>query len=162
MTDDAVNNDAVSNDLVASDTVNNEGNEIRDNVREAGEALLAAGAALGAAVGKLVEGLPERVSDASEKARATLNSATTEGEVSSVATNFTNEAEKVFNSFRDRDLKFTEDAKNSVLGAINDIREGFNKRLQDADTDGAEAAIAEVRQRFDGLVERIQEQLRRA
>ena len=142
----------------AREAFDGEGAEIRGNLREAGDALLSAGAALGAALGKFVEGLPDRFAGTADKARETLNTATTEGEVSSVATNFTNEAEKVFNSFRDRDLKFTEDAKQSVMGAINDIRDNFNKRLDDADTEGAEGVFADVRERFDGLVERIQEQ----
>ena len=141
---------------------NTENQEIRDNLREVGDALLSAGSALGAAVGKFVDGLPERVANASEKARETLNSATTDGEVSSVATNFANEAEKLFNSFRERDLKFSEDAKSTVMDAVADIRESFNKRLENVDTEGAEKAFTEVRDRFENLARRVQEQFAEA
>ena len=141
---------------------NNGNQEVRDNLREVGDALLSAGSALGAAVGKFVDGLPERVANASEKARETLNSATTDGEVSSVATNFANEAEKLFNSFRERDLKFSEDAKNTVMDAVADIRESFNKRLENVDTEGAENAFTEVRDRFENLARRVQEQFAEA
>lgn len=135
--------------------------EVRDNLREAGDALLAAGSAIGAAFGKFAEGLPERFKSASESARETLNSASTEGEVRSWAANVTNEAEKAFNSLRERDLKFTDDAKASLNKSVADIRQSFNERLDRVDASGSETAestLKDLRSRFDDLVERIQDQ----
>lgn len=130
----------------------------RDNLREAGDALLAAGSALGAAIGKFAEGLPDRFKSASDTARETLNQATTEGEVRSVATNWVNEAEKVFNNFRERDLKFTDDAKESLRRSVADIRESFNDRLDKANTAGVENTVDDLRSRFDTFVDRLQNQ----
>lgn len=130
----------------------------RDNLREAGDALLAAGSALGAAIGKFAEGLPDRFKSASDTARETLNQATTEGEVRSVATNWVNEAEKVFNNLRERDLKFTDDAKESLRRSVADIRESFNERLDNANTDGVEKTVDDLRSRFDTFVDRLQNQ----
>lgn len=135
--------------------------EVRDNLREAGDALLAAGTAIGAAFGKFAEGLPERFKSASESARETLNSANTEGEVRSWAANVTNEAEKAFNSLRERDLKFTDDAKASLSKSVADIRQSFNERIDRVDAGGSETAestLTDLRTRFDDLVERIQDQ----
>lgn len=135
--------------------------EARDNLREAGDALLAAGTAIGAAFGKFAEGLPERFKSASESARETLNSANTEGEVRSWAANVTNEAEKAFNSLRERDLKFTDDAKASLSKSVADIRQSFNERIDRVDAGGSETAestLKDLRTRFDDLVERIQDQ----
>lgn len=137
---------------------NPETQEARANLREAGDAILAAGSAIGAALGKFAEGLPDRFKNASDSARETLNAATTEGEVRSVAANFTNEAEKVFNSLRERDLKFTEDAKAKLSSTITDIRSSFNDRMDKADTSGADSTISELRSRFDDLVDRVQKQ----
>lgn len=140
---------------------NENNSEVRDNLREAGDALLAAGSAIGAAFGKFAEGLPERFKSASDSARETLNAATTEGEVRSWAANVTNEAEKAFNSLRDRDLKFTDDAKASLSKSVADIRQSFNERLDRVDAGGSETAestLKDLRTRFDGLVERIQDQ----
>lgn len=139
-----------------------ENTQVRENLREAGDALLAAGSALGAAFGKAFEGLPERFKNASESARETLNSATSEGEIRSVAQNFTNEAEKVFNQLRERDLKFTEDTKESLRGKVADIRANFNKQMDEAEkgdvAQDAKDAIGDLRGRFDDLVARVQSQ----
>lgn len=135
--------------------------EVRDNLREAGDALLTAGSAIGAALGKFAEGLPERFKSASDSARETLNAASTEGEVRSWAANVTNEAEKAFNSLRERDLKFTDDAKASLSKSVADIRQSFNDRLDRVDAGGSETAestLHDLRTRFDSLVERIQDQ----
>lgn len=130
----------------------------RDNLREAGDALLAAGSAIGAALGKFAGELPERFKAASDSARETLNAASTEGEVRSVATNWANEAEKVFNSLRERDLKFTDDAKATLRNTVNDVRASFNERVDNTDTSGVENAVSEIRDRFESLVERVQAQ----
>ena len=141
-----------------SNQPNPEAQEARANLREAGDAILAAGSAIGAAIGKFAEGLPERFKNASDSARQTMNAATTEGEVRSVASNFTNEAEKVFNSLRERDLKFTEDAKAKLSSTITDIRSSFNDRMDKVDTSGVDNTITELRSRFDDLVDRVQKQ----
>ncbi|QYH20348.1 hypothetical protein JKI95_05630 [Corynebacterium aquatimens] len=130
----------------------------RDNLREAGDALLAAGSALGAAIGKFAEGLPERFKNASDSARESLNQAATEGEVRSIATNWANEAEKVFNNFRERDLKFTDDARATLTGAVKDIRESFNERMDKVDTSGVENTVVDLRTRFDAFADRLQNQ----
>lgn len=130
---------------------------VRDNLREAGDALLTAGSALGSAFGKFADGLPERFKSATDSARETLNSAKTEGEVRSWAANVTNEAEKAFTSFRERDVKFTDDAKASLHRSVTDVSENFNQRM-DKLTNDEDGAIKEMRTRFDGLVDRIQSQ----
>lgn len=130
---------------------------VRDNLREAGDALLTAGSALGSAFGKFADGLPERFKSATDSARETLNSAKTEGEVRSWAANVTNEAEKAFTSFRERDVKFTDDAKASLRRSVTDVSENFNQRM-DKLTNDEDGAIKEMRTRFDGLVDRIQAQ----
>lgn len=150
-------------DELNNNTANNtENNEVRDNLRQAGDALLTAGSALGAAFSKAVKGLPERFKDASDSARETLNSATTEGEVRSVAQNFTNEAEKVFNQLRERDLKFTEDTKEALRSKVSEIRASFNKEMDQAEagdiTEDAQNVIGDLRTRFDDLVARLQNQ----
>ncbi|WP_066528865.1 CGLAU_01105 family protein [Corynebacterium bouchesdurhonense] len=154
------------NDHVTENTTNTaeEGaqrsGEVRDNLREAGDALLAAGSALGAALGKFAEGVPERFKSATDSARETLNSANTEGEVRSWAANVTNEAEKAFNSFRERDVKFTEDAKATLRSSVADVRANFNERLDklDKNSQGEGGVIDDLRGRFDSLVNRLQDQ----
>lgn len=142
-----------------TDQTNNQNGEVRENLREAGDALLAAGSALGAAFSKAVEGLPERFKNASDSARQTLNNASTDGEVRTIAANFTNEAEKAFNQLRERDLKLTEDAKAALRSKMADIRTTFNQRMDDAETEGEEQdALRDLRERFDDLVARIQAQ----
>ena len=134
--------------------------EVRDNLREAGDALLAAGSSLGAALGKFAEGVPERFKSATDSARETLNSANTEGEVRSWAANVTNEAEKAFNSFRERDVKFTEDAKATLRSSVADVRASFNERLDklDSKSETEGGVIDDLRGRFDSLVNRLQDQ----
>jgi len=134
--------------------------EVRDSLREAGDALLAAGSALGAALGKFAEGVPERFKSATDSARETLNSANTEGEVRSWAANVTNEAEKAFNSFRERDVKFTEDAKETLRSSVADVRASFNERLDklDSKSETEGGVIDDLRGRFDSLVNRLQDQ----
>lgn len=142
-----------------TDQTNNQNGEVRENLREAGDALLAAGSALGAAFSKAVEGLPERFKNASDSARETLNNASTEGEVRTIAANFTNEAEKAFNQLRERDLKLTEDARAALRSKMADIRTTFNQRMDNAETEGEEQdALRDLRERFDDLVARIQDQ----
>lgn len=153
MTENTPNHSAANHS--AEDSSNN--NEVRDNLREAGDALLAAGSALGAAFGKFAEGVPERFKSATDSARETLSSANTEGEVRSWAANVTNEAEKAFTSFRERDVKFTDDAKASLRRSVTDVSENFNQRM-DKLTNDEDGAIKEMRTRFDGLVDRIQAQ----
>lgn len=156
-------NDAATDrvtDRAAEDT-SKQAEEVRSNLREAGDALLSAGSALGAAFGKAFEGLPERVKSVSESARASLDNATTDGEVRSWATNFTNEAEKAFNSFRERDLKFTDDAKEGLRNRVADIRASFDERMDKvgSNAEGEETnVVADLRNRFNGLVDRIQSQ----
>lgn len=130
---------------------------VRDNLREAGDALLTAGSALGSAFGKFADGLPDRFKSATDSARETLTSAKTEGEVRSWAANVTNEAEKAFTSFRERDVKFTDDAKASLRRSVTEVSENFNQRM-DKLTNDEDGAIKEMRTRFDGLVDRIQAQ----
>lgn len=134
--------------------------EVRDNLREAGDALLAAGSALGAALGKFAEGVPERLKSATDSARETLNSANSEGEVRSWAANVTNEAEKAFNSFRERDVKFTEDAKETLRSSVADVRASFNERLDklDSNSETEGGVIDDLRGRFESLVDRLQNQ----
>lgn len=134
--------------------------EVRDNLREAGDALLAAGSALGAALGKFAGGVPERLKSATDSARETLNSANSEGEVRSWAANVTNEAEKAFNSFRERDVKFTEDAKETLRSSVADVRASFNERLDklDSNSETEGGVIDDLRGRFESLVDRLQNQ----
>lgn len=134
--------------------------EVRDNLREAGDALLAAGSALGATLGKFAEGVPERLKSATDSARETLNSVNTEGEVRSWAANVTNEAEKAFNSFRERDVKFTEDAKETLRSSVADVRASFNERLDklDSNSETEGGVIDDLRGRFESLVDRLQNQ----
>lgn len=134
--------------------------EVRDSLREAGDALLAAGSALGATLGKFAEGVPERLKSATDSARETLNSANTEGEVRSWAANVTNEAEKAFNSLRDRDVKFTEDAKETLRSSVADVRASFNERLDklDKSSESEGGVIDDLRGRFESLVDRLQNQ----
>lgn len=134
--------------------------EVCDNLREAGDALLAAGSALGAALGKFAEGVPERLKSATDSARETLNSANSEGEVRSWAANVTNEAEKAFNSFRERDVKFTEDAKETLRSSVADVRASFNERLDklDSNSETEGGVIDDLRGRFESLVDRLQNQ----
>lgn len=136
---------------------NNNNNEMRDNLREAGDALLAAGSALGAAFGKFAEGVPERFKSATDSAREKLSSANTEGEVRSWAANVTNEAEKAFNSYRERDVKFTDEAKQSLRSSVADVRTNFNERMDKLDKKD-DSTIKDLRDRFESLVDRIQEQ----
>ena len=95
---------------------------------------------------------------ATEDARQNLNAATTEGEVRGAASSFADEAERVFNNFRERDLQFTDDVKAKVRSTIEDARTSFNERLENTQTEGIEGTVADLRSRFNGLVERIQDQ----
>lgn len=154
MTENTLNHSAANHS--AEDSSNN--NEVRDNLREVGDALLAAGSALGAAFGKFAEGVPERFKSATDSARETLSSANTEGEVRSWAANVTNEAEKAFNSFRERDVKFTDDAKQSLRSSVADVRANFNERMDKLDKKDGDSTIKDLRDRFESLVDRIQDQ----
>lgn len=148
---------------MTDNTSNN--NEIRDNLRDAGDALLMAGSSLGAALGKVAGDLTERFRATSDEARANFDSATTEGEVRTAATSFTDEAEKLFNSLRERDLQFTDDLKETVTAKINEARANFNDRLAKTDTSGsaeAQGVVSEIRARFEELVARIQDQVSNA
>ena len=91
-----------------SDNTNGKDSEIRSNLREAGDALLAAGSSIGAAFSKATGELSDKFKMATEEARQNLSSASTEGEVRGAATNFADEAEKLFNNFRERDIQFTD------------------------------------------------------
>lgn len=142
----------------APKSTDGEPKEARQNLREAGDALLAAGSALGAAIGKFAEDLPERFKTATDSARETMNAASTEGEVRSIATNFTNEAEKVFNSLRERDLQFTEDSKAKLRSTVADIRASFNDQLDKLDGNADGNVVNDLRARFDQMVERVQAQ----
>lgn len=140
----------------------NDNNEVRDNLRDAGEALLMAGSSIGAALSKVAGDLTDRFKSTSDEARANFDSATTEGEVRSAATSFTEEAEKLLNSLRERDLQFTDDLKETVTAKINEARANFNDRLAKADTSGsteAQGVVSEIRARFEELVARIQDQV---
>lgn len=154
--EDAV--DAPKSDVDAPKSTDGEPKEARQNLREAGDALLAAGSALGAAIGKFAEDLPERFKTATDSARETMNAASTEGEVRSIATNFTNEAEKVFNSLRERDLQFTEDSKAKLRSTVADIRASFNDQLDKLDGNADGNVVNDLRARFDQMVERVQAQ----
>ena len=59
---------------------------------------------------------------------------------------------------RERDVQFTDDVKAKLRGTINDARATFNERLENAQTDGIEGTVEDLRSRFDGLVGRIQDQ----
>lgn len=132
--------------------------EVRNNLREAGDALLAAGSAIGAALSKATGELSDRFKMATEDARQNLSSASTEGEVRGAASSFTEEAERLFNNFRDRDLQFTDDVKAKLRSTIDDARKAFNERLENTQTEGIEGTVDDLRSRFEGLVERIQDQ----
>ena len=72
------------------------------------------------------------------------------------------EAEKLLNSLRERDLQFTDDLKETVTAKINEARANFNDRLAKADTSGsteAQGVVSEIRARFEELVARIQDQV---
>ena len=74
------------------------------------------------------------------------------------ATNFTDEAEKLFNSLRERDLQFTDDVKAKLRSTIDEARAAFNERLDGTQTEGIEGTVDDLRARFEGLVQRIQDQ----
>ncbi|WJY96643.1 CGLAU_01105 family protein [Corynebacterium fournieri] len=133
-------------------------NEVRSNLREAGDALLAAGSAIGAALSKATGELSDRFKIATEDARQNLSSATTEGEVRGAATSFTDEAEKLFNSLRERDLQFTDEMKAKLRSTIEEARSAFNDRMEGTQTEGIEGTVDDLRSRFENLVERVQEQ----
>ena len=139
-------------------TENNSGDEVRNNLREAGDALLSAGSAIGAALTKATGELSDRFKTATEDARQNLSNANTEGEVRGAATNFTDEAEKLFNSLRERDLQFTDDVKAKLRSTIDEARAAFNERLEGTQTAGIEGTVEDLRTRFEGLVQRIQDQ----
>ncbi|OFT56930.1 hypothetical protein HMPREF3151_09580 [Corynebacterium sp. HMSC05H05] len=141
-----------------NNTENNSGDEVRNNLREAGDALLSAGSAIGAALTKATGELSDRFKTATEDARQNLSKANTEGEVRGAATNFTDEAEKLFNSLRERDLQFTDDVKAKLRSTIDDARAAFNERLDGTQTEGIEGTVDDLRTRFEGLVQRIQDQ----
>ena len=141
-----------------NNTENNTGDEVRNNLREAGDALLSAGSAIGAALTKATGELSDRFKTATEDARQNLSNANTEGEVRGAATNFTDEAEKLFNSLRERDLQFTDDVKAKLRSTIDDARAAFNERLDSTQTEGIEGTVDDLRARFEGLVQRIQDQ----
>ena len=137
---------------------NNTGDEVRNNLREAGDALLSAGAAIGVALSKATGELSDRFKTATEDARQNLSNANTEGEVRDAATNFTDEAEKLFNSLREGDLQFTDDVKAKLRSTIDEARAAFNERLDGTQTEGIEGTVDDLRARFEGLVQRIQDQ----
>ena len=137
---------------------NGNNNEVRNNLREAGDALLSAGSAIGAALTRATGELSDRFKTATEDARQNLSNANTEGEVRGAATNFTDEAEKLFNSLRERDLQFTDDVKAKLRSTIDDARAAFNERLDSTQTEGIEGTVDDLRARFEGLVQRIQDQ----
>ena len=141
-----------------NNTENNTGDEVRNNLREAGDALLSAGSAIGAALTRATGELSDRFKTATEDARQNLSNANTEGEVRGAATNFTDEAEKLFNSLRERDLQFTDDVKAKLRSTIDDARAAFNERLDSTQTEGIEGTVDDLRARFEGLVQRIQDQ----
>lgn len=149
MTDNNLNNNLNNN---------NNGEEVRKNLREAGDALLSAGSAIGAALTKATGELSDRFKTATEDARQNLSNANTEGEVRGAATNFTDEAEKLFNSLRERDLQFTDDVKAKLRSTIDEARAAFNERLDGTQTEGIEGTVDDLRARFEGLVQRIQNQ----
>ena len=140
-------------------TVADNNGEIRNNLRDAGEALLLAGSSLGAALGKVAGELSERFQSTSDEARTNLNAATSEGDVRNVASNFVDEAEKLFNSLRERDLQISDDLKETVTTKVNEVRAALNERLDKA-LDGVDdkGVMSDIRSRFDGLVERLQDQ----
>ena len=146
------------NNNLNNDLNNDTGEEVRNNLREAGDALLSAGSAIGAALTKATGELSDRFKTATEDARQNLSSANTEGEVRGAATNFTDEAEKLFNSLRERDLQFTDDVKAKLRSTIDEARAAFNERLEGTQTAGIEGTVEDLRTRFEGLVQRIQDQ----
>ena len=141
-----------------NNTENNTGDEVRNNLREAGDALLSAGSAIGAALTRATGELSDRFKTATEDARQNLSNANTEGEVRGAATNFTDEAEKLFNSLRERDLQFTDDMKAKLRSTIDEARAAFNERLDGTQTEGIEGTVEDLRARFEGMVQRIQDQ----
>ena len=137
---------------------NGNNDEVRNNLREAGDALLSAGSAIGAALTRATGELSDRFKTATEDARQNLSNANTEGEVRGAATNFTDEAEKLFNSLREGDLQFTDDVKAKLRSTIDEARAAFNERLDGTQTEGIEGTVDDLRARFEGLVQRIQDQ----
>ena len=133
-----------------NDNLNNDtGEEVRNNLREAGDALLSAGSAIGAALSKATGELSDRFKTATEDARQNLSNANTEREVRGAATNFTDEAEKLFNSLRERDLQFTDDVKAKLRSTIDEARAAFNERLDGTQTEGIEGTVDDLRARFE-------------
>lgn len=130
-----------------NNTENNTGDEVRNNLREAGDALLSAGSAIGAALTRATGELSDRFKTATEDARQNLSNANTEGEVRGAATNFTDEAEKLFNSLRERDLQFTDDVKAKLRSTIDDARAAFNERLDSTQAEGIEGTVDDLRDR---------------
>ena len=66
-----------------------ERSEVRENLREAGDALVAAGSAIGTAIGKATGELSDRFKTATESARQNLAQATTDHDVRNAASGFT-------------------------------------------------------------------------
>ena len=135
-----------------------ERSEVRENLREAGDALVAAGSAIGTAIGKATGELSDRFKTATESARQNLAQAKTDHDVRNAASGFTDEAERLFNNLRERDVTFTDDMKAKVRDSIADARRNFNERMDTTETAGTKSAFDDVRERFDGLMARVQDQ----
>lgn len=154
--------DNTSGKHAAPDSAGSDADGLRANLRDAGQALVAAGSSLGSMLskhaGKYTEDLPEKLKAATSSARERLDKASDEGEVRAAASNFVAEAEKQFQAFQQRDLEFTDDVMRTLRNAVEDARGTFNDKiaeLRTADTDGV---LEDVRQRLEELFSRVQAQ----
>ena len=118
-----------------------ESGDLRANLRDAGQAIVAAGSSLGAMIskhaGKYTEDLPEKLKSATTSARERLDQADSEGEIRAAASNFVAEAEKQFKAFQQRDLEFSDDVKGSLQKAVEDARGLFNEKIGELRGGGA-------------------------
>ena len=147
-----------------------ESGDLRANLRDAGQAIVAAGSSLGAMIskhaGKYTEDLPEKLKSATISARERLDQADSEGEIRAAASNFVAEAEKQFKAFQQRDLEFSDDVKGSLQKAVEDARGLFNEKIGELrgggagppPGQGADSVLDDVRERLESLFARVQEQ----
>lgn len=135
---------------------------LRANLREAGQALLAAGSSLGALLSKQADkyagDLPGKLKAATVSARERLDNASNEGEVRAAASSFVAEAEKQFQAFQQRDLEFSDELVRTLRGTLDEARGTFNTKIAELRAKDTDGVLEDVRQRLEELFGRVQEQ----
>lgn len=135
---------------------------LRANLRDAGQALLAAGSSLGSLLskqaGKYAEDLPGKLKAATASARERLDSASDESEVRAAASNFVAEAEKQFQAFQKRDLELSDEVMATLRSTVEDVRGTFNSKIDELRAKDTDGVLEDVRQRLEDLFGRVQEQ----